>query len=77
LRSAHYDNPQAQLFDRIAQRTARIGIIGVGYVGLPLAVVFAEAGFRVTGFDLSSERAAIINRGESYIDDIPNATIAS
>ena len=68
--------PQAQLFDRIAQRTARIGIIGVGYVGLPLAVVFAEAGFRVTGFDLSSERAAIINRGESYIDDIPNATVA-
>ena len=68
--------PQAQLFDRMAQRTARIGIIGVGYVGLPLAVVFAEAGFRVTGFDLSSERAAIINRGESYIDDIPNATVA-
>jgi len=68
--------PPAQLFDRIAQRTARIGIIGVGYVGLPLAVVFAEAGFRVTGFDLSSERATIINRGESYIDDIPNATVA-
>lgn len=65
-----------QLLERISQRTARIGIIGVGYVGLPLAVVFAEAGFRVTGFDLSAERAAIINSGQSYIDDIPSATVA-
>lgn len=65
-----------QLLERISQRTARIGIIGVGYVGLPLAVVFAEAGFRVTGFDLSAERAATINGGQSYIDDIPSATVA-
>lgn len=68
--------PHTQLLERINQRTARIGIIGVGYVGLPLAVVFAEAGFRVTGFDLSAERAAIINSGQSYIDDIPSATVA-
>lgn len=65
-----------QLLERISQRTARIGIIGVGYVGLPLAVVFAEAGFHVTGFDLSAERAAIINAGQSYIDDIPSDTVA-
>lgn len=64
------------LLDRIATREARIGIIGVGYVGLPLAVVFAEAGFRVTGFDLSAERAATINRGVSYIEDIPSSTLA-
>jgi len=65
------------LLDRIATREARIGIIGVGYVGLPLAVVFAEAGFRVTGFDLSADRAATINRGVSYIEDIPSSTLAN
>ena len=64
------------LLNRIATREARIGIIGVGYVGLPLAVVFAEAGFRVTGFDLSAERAATINRGVSYIEDIPSSTLS-
>jgi UDP-N-acetyl-D-glucosamine dehydrogenase len=69
--------PQSTLHERITTRQARIGIIGVGYVGLPLAVVFAEAGFRVTGFDLSAERAATINNGISYIEDIPSSTIAS
>ena len=66
----------AQLRERITDRQARIGIIGVGYVGLPLAIVFAEAGFRVTGFDLSAERAATINSGISYIDDISSETVA-
>lgn len=68
--------PLTHLRQRITDRQARIGIIGVGYVGLPLAIVFAEAGFRVTGFDLSAERAAIINSGVSYIDDIPSETVA-
>ncbi|MFZ9857792.1 MAG: nucleotide sugar dehydrogenase [Roseiflexaceae bacterium] len=69
--------PQSTLHERIATRRARIGIIGVGYVGLPLAVVFAEAGFRVTGFDLSADRAATINNGISYIEDIPSSTLAN
>ncbi|MFN5058872.1 MAG: nucleotide sugar dehydrogenase [Chloroflexota bacterium] len=69
--------PQSTLHERIATRQARIGIIGVGYVGLPLAVVFAEAGFRVTGFDLSADRAATINNGISYIEDIPSSTLAN
>lgn len=69
--------PQSTLHERIATRHARIGIIGVGYVGLPLAVVFAEAGFRVTGFDLSAERVATINNGISYIEDIPSSTLAN
>lgn len=69
--------PQSTLHERITTRQARIGIIGVGYVGLPLAVVFAQAGFRVTGFDLSAERAATINNGISYIEDIPSSTLAS
>ena len=68
--------PLANLRQRITDRQARIGIIGVGYVGLPLAIVFAEAGFRVTGFDLSAERAATINSGVSYIDDISSETVA-
>ena len=67
---------QEQLLARIASREARVGIVGVGYVGLPLAVVFAEAGFHVTGFDLSADRVAQINAGNSYIADIPQATIA-
>lgn len=69
--------PQSTLHERITTRQARIGIIGVGYVGLPLAVVFAEAGFRVTGFDLSADRAATINNGISYIEDIPSSTLAN
>jgi UDP-N-acetyl-D-glucosamine dehydrogenase len=66
---------QTQLLQRIKGREARVGIVGVGYVGLPLAVVFAEAGFQVTGVDASPERVAQINAGQSYIADIPSETI--
>jgi UDP-N-acetyl-D-glucosamine dehydrogenase len=55
----------------IESREARVGIIGLGYVGLPLAVEFARAGFRVTGIDISESKVAKVNRGESYIPDIP------
>lgn len=64
------------LIERLRNRTARIGIIGVGYVGLPLAVVFAEAGFRVTGFDVDPQRTDLINQGRSYIGDIPSEAVA-
>jgi UDP-N-acetyl-D-glucosamine dehydrogenase len=67
---------QQQLLERIAARTARVGVVGIGYVGLPLAVVFAEAGFHVTGIDLSAERVAQINSGHSYIADVPAETVA-
>jgi UDP-N-acetyl-D-glucosamine dehydrogenase len=50
--------------------------VGLGYVGLPLAVEFAKAGFNVTGIDVSKEKTAKVNAGESYIGDIPTATIA-
>lgn len=56
----------------IRAREARVGIIGLGYVGLPLAVEFAQAGFRVTGFEVDAARAAQVNRGDSYIPDIPS-----
>ena len=56
--------------ERIAARTAVVGIIGQGYVGLPLALVFSEAGFRVIGFDVDPEKVAALERGDSYIKHI-------
>jgi UDP-N-acetyl-D-glucosamine dehydrogenase len=63
---------QRALEEKIRNRTARVGIVGLGYVGLPLAVEFAKAGFDVTGIDLSEYKVAKVNAGESYIADIPN-----
>ena len=57
--------------ERIAARSARVGIVGLGYAGLPLAMAFAEAGFHVTGIDLSEERVAAITGGRSYLVDVP------
>ncbi len=59
-----------ELFEKIKRRTAVVGVIGQGYVGVPLALVFAEAGFRVTGFDLDPAKVEAITRGESYIKHI-------
>lgn len=59
------------LRDRIMRKTARVGVIGLGYVGLPLAVEFARAGFEVVGIDLQPSRVDRFNRGESYIRDVP------
>jgi UDP-N-acetyl-D-glucosamine dehydrogenase len=63
------------LEERIQQRTARFGVVGLGYVGLPLAVEFASAGFAVTGIDLKPEKVAAINAGESYVGDVPTAAL--
>ncbi|HPH97510.1 MAG TPA: nucleotide sugar dehydrogenase [Anaerolineaceae bacterium] len=60
------------LLTKLEQKTARIAVIGIGYVGLPLAVTFAEAGFHVTGIDPVAEKVALANRGESYIQDVPS-----
>jgi UDP-N-acetyl-D-glucosamine dehydrogenase len=64
------------LLERIKQRQARVGIIGLGYVGLPLAVEFARAGFDVTGFDVDASKVASINAGRSYIPDVPQRDLA-
>jgi UDP-N-acetyl-D-glucosamine dehydrogenase len=64
------------LADKIRSRTARVGIVGLGYVGLPLAVEFAKAGFSVTGIDISEDKTRRVNAGESYIGDIPTKTLA-
>src|SRR3989441_284148 len=63
------------LHDRIRTRSARVGIVGLGYVGLPLAVEFARAGFTVTGIDISAEKARRVNAGDSYVGDIPSSTL--
>ncbi|MGD9905683.1 MAG: nucleotide sugar dehydrogenase [Vicinamibacterales bacterium] len=64
------------LLQRIADRNARIAIIGLGYVGLPLAVEFARAGFRVVGYDVDAAKTAALNAGTSYIPDVPTAHVA-
>jgi len=60
---------------RIENKEAHIGIIGLGYVGLPLAVEFAKAGFSVTGIDIDESKVAGINAGENYIPDIADDTL--
>jgi len=64
-------NPNSErLLDRIRTRKARIGVIGLGYVGLPLAVEFARRGFDVSGFDVDEAKTKEINAGRSYIPDV-------
>jgi len=65
-----------QLLDRVQTRTARIGVIGLGYVGLPLAVEFARQGFHVAGFDVDEGKTSRINAGKSYIPDVSQKDLA-
>ena len=64
------------LKDKIESKTARVGIVGLGYVGLPLAVEFAKAGFHVTGIDLQQSRVDRLMQGESYVQDVPSGEVA-
>jgi UDP-N-acetyl-D-glucosamine dehydrogenase len=66
-----------ELVDRIRTRRARVGVVGLGYVGLPLAVEFARQGFSTTGIDLDSRKVDAITRGESYIPDVPTSDVAT
>src|SRR5437588_8198116 len=59
-----------ELAARIELRTARVAVVGLGYVGLPLAETFAWAGYPVLGFDIDADKVAKLNRGESYIGHI-------
>jgi UDP-N-acetyl-D-glucosamine dehydrogenase len=68
--------PHASIHAKIKAKEARIGVIGLGYVGLPLAVEFASAGFDVTGFDVDRSKIAEISAGRSYIPDVPERDLA-
>ena len=65
-----------ELLQKIADKRARIGIIGLGYVGLPLAVEFARAGFHVVGYDVDASKTSTLNGGVSYIPDVPTEHVA-
>lgn len=69
------DTRQA-LIEKLRNRTAKVAVVGMGYVGLPLAVVFADAGFQVTGIELDARKVETLNRQESYILDVPTAQVA-
>src|ERR1041384_6811604 len=64
------------LEEKIRSRSARVGIVGLGYVGLPLAVEFAKAGFHVTGIDVAEAKTTRVNAGDSYVGDIRSADLA-
>ena len=64
-----------RLLGRLRSREARVGVIGLGYVGLPLVVAFARAGVKAVGFDVDGERTAALGRGESYIPDVPGEDV--
>ena len=66
----------AELKNKIETKTARVGIVGLGYVGLPLAVEFANAGFSVTGIDVLQPKVDGLNRGESHVQDVPDSEVA-
>ena len=66
---------QTEIISRFQQRQAHIAVIGLGYVGLPLAVSFAQAGYQVTGIDLDRRKVEAINSGASYIEDVPSETV--
>ena len=69
------ESPVTALLRKIRRREARVGVIGLGYVGLPLAVEFARAGFSVTGFDVDHQRAEQADSGNSYIRDVDSKTL--
>ena len=70
------EHPTAQILrHKIIEKRARVGVVGLGYVGLPLAVEFARAGFSVTGIDISEEKVGRVNAGDSYVGDIPSETL--
>src|SRR5881409_1777954 len=60
---------------KLANRTACVGVVGLGYVGLPLSLLFADAGFRVTGFEVDAQKVEKLSRGESYIYRVPSTEV--
>src|SRR3954471_13120000 len=65
-----------EIIAKFTSRTARIGVIGLGYVGLPLALLFTEEGFRVTGFDIDTNKVDLLASSRSYMCRIPETEIS-
>src|SRR3712207_629500 len=72
-----YADAAVDLLEKIATRQAVVAVIGLGYVGLPLAVAFAESGFSVVGIDIDKKRVADLNSGQSHVSGVPSERIAS
>src|SRR5688572_4610541 len=70
------DQIKEQLIAKFNSGRAHVAVIGLGYVGLPLSLTFAQAGYRVSGIELNSQRVAMLNRGVSHIEDISSAELA-
>ena len=66
-----------RLEEKIRDKSATMGIVGIGYVGLPLAVAFAMAGFKVLGFDIRQKNVDSVNQGKSYIADVSSDSLSS
>jgi UDP-N-acetyl-D-glucosamine dehydrogenase len=66
---------KSELIGRITNKQVHVGVIGLGYVGLPLVVEFASKGFTATGFEVDESKAVQINAGQSYIGDVPSARV--
>ncbi len=68
---------QQELIGRLNNKDAVIGIVGMGYVGLPLALRYADVGYRTIGFDIDAHKIAMLNKGQSYIEHIPSGLLAA
>src|SRR5688572_7486933 len=66
-----------QLIAKFHSGQVHVAVVGMGYVGLPLALNFAEAGYKVTGIEYNAQRVSMLNRGVSYIEDVSNAELAA
>lgn len=65
-----------ELLEKIKNKTIKVGVVGLGYVGLPLAVEKAKAGFKTTGFDVQAQKVDMVNKGQNYIGDVVNEDLA-
>ena len=63
------------LKEKIEDRSAQVGVIGLGYVGLPLAIEFVRAGFKVTGIDIDESKIKQLNKGQNYIQDVADGDL--
>lgn len=77
MKAPEFPAARETLLRKIGERSATIGIVGLGYVGLPLALRYAEAGFPVIAFDIDAEKVEALNAGRSYIEHVPSDSIAA